>query len=46
MVSILATVSLWVLVFESIASRSLPERSTIIAAVIAVLGVVSLRFIG
>ena len=45
MISILATVSLWVLLFESIASRSIPERSTIIAAVIAVLGVVSLRFI-
>jgi len=45
MISILATVSLWVLLFESIPSRSIPERSTIIAAVIAVLGVVSLRFI-
>jgi drug/metabolite transporter (DMT)-like permease len=45
MISILATVSLWVLLFESIASRSIPERSTIVAAVIAVLGVVSLRFI-
>jgi len=45
MISILATVSLWVLLFESIASRSIPERSTIIAAVIAVLGVVSLRFV-
>ena len=45
MISILATVSLWVLLFESISSRSIPERSTIIAAVIAVLGVVSLRFI-
>jgi drug/metabolite transporter (DMT)-like permease len=45
MVSILATVSLWVLVFESIASRRIPERSTIIAAVIAVVGIVSLRFV-
>jgi len=45
MISILATVSLWVLLFESIASKSIPERSTIIAALIAVLGVVSLRFI-
>jgi drug/metabolite transporter (DMT)-like permease len=45
MISILATVSLWVLVFESIASKSIPERSTIIAAVIAVVGIVSLRFV-
>ena len=45
MISILATVSLWVLLFESISSKSIPERSTIIAALIAVLGVVSLRFI-
>ena len=45
MISILATVSLWVLVFESIASKSIPHRSTIIAALIAVLGVVSLRFV-
>ena len=45
MVSILATVSLWVLLFESIASRRIPERSTIIAAVIAVVGIVSLRFV-
>lgn len=45
MISILATVSLWVLLFESIASKSMPDRATIIAAVIAVLGVVSLRFI-
>jgi hypothetical protein len=45
MISILATVSLWVLVFESIASRSIPERSTIIAALIAVLGIISLRFV-
>ena len=45
MVSILATVSLWVLVFESIASKSAPNRSTIIAAVIAVAGIVSLRFV-
>jgi drug/metabolite transporter (DMT)-like permease len=45
MVSILATVSLWVLVFESIASKSAPDRSTIIAAVIAVVGIVSLRFV-
>lgn len=44
MVSILATVSLWVLLFESIASRSIPDRSTIIAAVIAVLGIISLSF--
>ena len=46
MVSILATVSLWVLLFESVTSRKIPERSTIIAALIAVLGVVSLRFVG
>jgi drug/metabolite transporter (DMT)-like permease len=45
MVSILATVSLWVLLFESIASKSAPDRSTIIAAVIAVVGIVSLRFV-
>ncbi len=45
MVSILATVSLWVLLFESIASKSIPDRSTIIAAVIAVAGIVSLRFV-
>ena len=45
MVSILATVSLWVLFFESIASKSAPDRSTIIAAVIAVVGIVSLRFV-
>lgn len=45
MVSILATVSLWVLLFESIASKSIPDRSTIIAAVIAVVGIVSLRFV-
>jgi len=45
MISILATVSLWVLVFESIASKRIPERSTIIAAVIAVVGIVSLRFV-
>ena len=45
MVSILATVSLWVLLFESIASKSAPDRSTIIAAVIAVMGIVSLRFV-
>lgn len=45
MVSILATVSLWVLLFESITSKSIPDRSTIIAAVIAVAGIVSLRFV-
>jgi drug/metabolite transporter (DMT)-like permease len=45
MVSILATVSLWVLLFESVTSRKIPQRSTIIAALIAVLGVVSLRFV-
>lgn len=45
MVSILATVSLWVLLFESIASKSIPDRSTIIAVVIAVVGIVSLRFV-
>jgi hypothetical protein len=45
MVSILATVSLWVLLFESISSKSIPDRSTIIAAVIAVVGIVSLRFV-
>lgn len=45
MVSILATVTLWVLLFESIASKSIPDRSTIIAAVIAVAGIVSLRFV-
>jgi len=45
MVSILATVTLWVLVFESIASKSIPDRSTIIAAVLAVAGIVSLRFV-
>jgi len=46
MVSILATVSLWVLLFESITSKSIPDRSTIIAAMIAVAGIVSLRFVG
>ena len=46
MVSILATVSLWVLLFESISYKRIPDRSTIIAALIAVLGVVSLRFVG
>ena len=45
MISILATVSLWVLIFESIASKRIPERSTIIAALIAVLGIISLRFV-
>jgi drug/metabolite transporter (DMT)-like permease len=45
MVSILATVSLWVLLFESLSYKSIPDRSTIIAAVIAIVGIVSLRFI-
>jgi drug/metabolite transporter (DMT)-like permease len=45
MVSILATVSLWVLLFESFSYKSIPDRSTIIAAVIAVVGIVSLRFV-
>ena len=36
MISILATVSLWVLLFESISTRSIPDRATIIAAMIAV----------
>ena len=45
MVSILATVSLWVLLFESLSYKSIPDRSTIIAAVIAVVGIVSLRFV-
>jgi drug/metabolite transporter (DMT)-like permease len=45
MVSILATVSLWVLLFESLSYKSIPDRSTIIAAVIAIVGIVSLRFV-
>uniref|UniRef100_UPI00404B63EA EamA family transporter n=1 Tax=Candidatus Planktophila sp. TaxID=2175601 RepID=UPI00404B63EA len=45
MVSILATVSLWVLLFESFSYKSIPDRSTIIAAVIAVAGIISLRFV-
>lgn len=45
MISILATVSLWVLLFESISKRSIPDRATIIAAMIAVAGIVSLRFV-
>lgn len=45
MVSILATVSLWVLLFESFSYKSIPDRSTIIAAVIAVVGIISLRFV-
>ena len=45
MISILATVSLWVLLFESISTRSIPDRATIIAAMIAVAGIVSLRFV-
>ena len=45
MVSILATVSLWVLLFESFSHKSIPDRSTIIAAVIAVVGIISLRFV-
>ena len=45
MVSILATVSLWVLLFESFSYKSISDRSTIIAAVIAVAGIISLRFV-
>ena len=40
--SILATVSLWVILFEVIANRKAPERSTIGAALVAAAGVVAL----
>jgi len=43
-VSILATVTLWVLIFESVAAKKLPERSNLVAGFIAFLGVVSLSF--
>jgi drug/metabolite transporter (DMT)-like permease len=44
-VSIMATVTLWVLFFESVAARKLPERSNLLAGFIAFLGVVSLGFL-
>lgn len=40
--SILATVSLWVILFEVIAQRKAPERSTIGAALVAATGVIAL----
>jgi len=40
--SILSTVSLWVILFEVIAQRKAPERSTIGAALVAATGVVAL----
>lgn len=43
-VSILATVSLWVILFEFIGYRKKPEGATIIASIIAIVGVLGLMW--
>lgn len=43
-VSILATVSLWVILFEVIGYRKKPEGATIIASIIAIVGVLGLMW--
>ncbi len=43
-VAIISTISFWVLLFEAISQRRFPERSTLIAAIIGVLGVSFLTY--